>query len=412
MCLCIYVPMCCVFVYPLFHPNFLRLVSLNSSYHNPTLMNWKFWKKKKERRPKSFAREWANAIGFAVVAATLIRWSTVQAFVIPTPSMENSLLVGDFLFVSKFHYGPQTPRTPLQVPLTHQKFWGTEIPSYLPWIQLPTYRFPGISKVRKGDVVVFNVPAREENDGIDYPVDLKNNYVKRCVAVAGDRLEVRERQVYVNGEPLANPENMKFSYLVMANNEIHKRNLASLGLDKDDYYFLGRTREDKAVYKMFLTKSQLSEVKPVPFITSVEDDYSTHDGPNPRIFPTWKGALWNEDDYGPLVIPKKGMKIVINDSTLAFYGKTITLYEPDHRSVEVKEGKMKIDGKEVKEYTFQQDYYFMMGDNRHNSRDSRFWGFVPEDHVVGKALFVWLSIDGDADLLHKVRWNRLFNVIQ
>jgi len=374
-------------------------------------MNWKFRKQKKVRKPQSFVREWANAIGFAVVVATLIRWSTVQAFVIPTPSMENSLLVGDFLFVSKLHYGPQTPRTPLQVPLTHQKFWGTEIPSYLPWIQLPTYRFPGITKVKNGDVVVFNVPAREENDGIDYPVDLKNNYVKRCVGIAGDRLEVRDRQVFVNGEPLANPENMKFSYLVTASNEIHKRNLDKLGLDKDDYYFLGRTGDDKAVYKMFLTREQVDEAKAVPYILSVADDYTTHDGPNPRTFPLWKAAPWNEDNYGPLVVPKKGMKVTINDSTLAFYGKTIKLYEPN-KTVEVKDGNMTVDGKAVGEYTFQQDYYFMMGDNRHNSRDSRFWGFVPEDHIVGKALFVWLSIEQDADLLHKVRWNRLFNRIE
>ena len=374
-------------------------------------MNLKFWRKRKPRKPQSFVREWANAIVFAVVVATLIRWSTVQAFVIPTPSMENSLLVGDFLFVSKFHYGPQTPRTPLQVPLTHQKFWGTEIPSYLPWIQLPTYRFPGISKVKNGDVVVFNVPAVEENNGIEYPIDLKNNYVKRCVASAGDRLEIKDRQVFVNGQPLANPVNMKFSYLVLANDEIHKRNLASLGVDKDDYYFLGRTRENKAVYKMFLTQKQVDEAKAVPYILSVEDDYTTHDGPNPRIFPTWKGALWNEDNYGPLVIPKKGMKIMINDSTLAFYGKTIRLYEPN-KSVEVMAGTMKVNGIAVDEYTFQQDYFFMMGDNRHNSRDSRFWGFVPEDHIVGKALFVWLSIDEDADLLHKVRWGRVFNLIK
>jgi len=374
-------------------------------------MNWKFWKKKKERKPQSFAREWANAIVFAVVAATLIRWSTVQAFVIPTPSMENSLLVGDFLFVSKFHYGPQTPRTPLQVPLTHQKFWGTDIPSYLPWIQLPTYRFPGISKVKNGDVVVFNVPAREENDGIDYPVDLKNNYVKRCVAIAGDRLEIRDRQVFINGEPLANPRNMKFSYLVTANDEIHKRNLARLGVDQDDYYFLGRTQENKAVYKMFLTNEQVSEARTVPYILSVADDYTTHDGPNPRIFPSAWATQWNEDNYGPLVVPGKGMTIMINDSTLACYGTTIKLYEPN-KTVEITEGKLMVDGKAVGEYTFHQDYYFMMGDNRHNSRDSRFWGFVPEDHIVGKPLFIWLSVDEEADLLHKVRWNRLFNLIE
>ena len=225
-------------------------------------MNWKFWEKQKEKKPVSILREWYNSIVFAVVVATLIRWSTVQAFVIPTPSMENTLLVGDFLFVSKLHYGPQTPRTPLQIPLTHQKIWGTNIPSYLPWIQLPPYRFPGFSKVKRGDVVVFNVPPKSLNEGIDHPVDLKNNYVKRCVAIAGDRLEVRDRQVVVNGEPLPNPPDMKFSYLVKSRDEINKRNLRGLGLDGDDYYFLGRTEDDHTLYRMFLTKQQEEEVRP------------------------------------------------------------------------------------------------------------------------------------------------------
>src|SRR6476646_2041921 len=165
-------------------------------------MNWKFWEKKKEEsnKPKSIVREWWDAILFAVVAATLIRWLIMEAYTIPTPSMENSLLVGDFLFVSKFHYGTRTPKTPLQIPLTHQKIWFTEIPSYLPWIQLPSYRLPGISEVKREDVVVFNVPPASENGGKEYPIDLKTNYIKRCVGIPGDRIEVRNKQLVVNGQ--------------------------------------------------------------------------------------------------------------------------------------------------------------------------------------------------------------------
>lgn len=374
-------------------------------------MGWKFWRKQKEKKPVSILREWYNSILFAVVVATLIRWSAVQAFVIPTPSMENTLLVGDFLFVSKLHYGPQTPRTPLQIPLTHQKIWGTNILSYLPWIQLPTYRFPGFSKVKRGDVVVFNVPPKSLNEGIDHPVDLKNNYVKRCVAIAGDRLEVRNRQVVVNGEPLPDPPNMKFSYLVKSRDEINKRNLTGLGLDRNDYYFLGRTEDDRALYRMFLTKAQEEEVREVPYILSVEVDINTYSSPDERIFPAICSPTWTGDNYGTLIIPQKGMTITVNDSTLSAYGEVIRLYE-QNKNVQIAEGKLSIDGKSLTSYTFKQNYYFMMGDNRHNSLDSRYWGFVPEDHIVGKALFIWFSVDQEARLLKKVRWGRIGNIIR
>lgn len=379
-------------------------------------MNWKFWKKSKPKKTQSLLQEWANSISFAVIAATLIRWSTVQAFVIPTPSMENSLLVGDYLFVSKFHYGPQTPRTPLQIPLTHQKIWGTNIPSYSSWIQLPTYRLPGISEVKRSDVVVFNIP-KDLIDMTDHPVDLKNNYVKRCVGIPGDRLQVIGRQLMVNGQPLANPVNMKFSYLVNAKDEINKRNLTKLGLDTDDYYYLGRLEDGKAVYKMLLTEAQREEIKSVPFITSVEKDYTTSRDPEEEVraggyslFPSSKYHS-SQDNYGPVVIPKKGMTISVNDSTLAFYGEFIKLYE-DNKNVEVNKGTLSVNGKIVTSYTFKQDYFFMMGDNRNNSLDSRYWGFVPKDHIVGKALFIWFSVDQDASVMNKVRWNRLFNIIR
>ncbi len=377
-------------------------------------MNWKFWEKKKateesEKKPKSAVREWWDAILFAVVAATLIRWLIMEAYTIPTPSMENSMLVGDFLFVSKFHYGTRTPRTPLQIPLTHQKIWFTEIPSYLDWIELPTFRLPGISSVKRNDVVVFNVPPRSLNEGKDYPVDLKTNYIKRCVAIAGDVLEIKDKQLIVNGEVQANPQNMQFSYLVTANDEINERNLEKLEIDPDDYHFLGRPETNKAVYQMFLTEAKVEEVKALPYISSVAEDYRTHEGPDMRIFPN--GKSWNSDTYGPLTIPKEGMKLVINDSTLRIYGNTIVEYDLN-KDAKVDNGKLLIDGKEVMEYTFQQNYYFMMGDNRHNSLDSRYWGFVPEDHIVGKGFFIWLSIDKYGSFLNKIRWSRFFKLVK
>lgn len=364
-----------------------------------------------EEEKKSAVSEWTEAIAFAVVAATLIRWLLMEAYTIPTPSMENSLLVGDFLFVSKFHYGTRTPKTPLQVPLTHQKIWFTEAPSYADWVQLPQYRLPGISKVDRSDVVVFNVPPKELNDGKDYPVDLKTNYIKRCVALPGDVLKIVNQQIVVNDEPLPNPPEMEYSYLVTSKDAINERNLDNLGIDPEDYTFLGRPEEGKAVYQMFLTDATAKEMSQLSYVLSVAKDYRMGSGADPRIFPSSKYSKWNADDYGPLTIPKEGMTISINDSTLAFYGNTIKLYD-FNENVVLTDSTLTIDGKELKEYTFKQNYYFMMGDNRHNSLDSRFWGFVPEDHIVGKAFFIWLSIDKYGGFFDRIRWNRFFKVIR
>jgi signal peptidase I len=374
-------------------------------------MKWKILAEKKVSKPKSKLREWREAIIFAVVVATLIRWGTVEAFVIPTPSMENSLLVGDYLFVSKVHYGPRTPRTPLQIPLTHQKIWGTEIPSYLTWIELPSWRLPGFRDVKREEPVVFNVPDLTMNDGIERPIDLKTYYVKRCVGVPGDTLMIRERELIVNGKPLSKPVNMKFSYLVSAKDVLTKRSLEKLGLDPDDYHFLGRTKENKAFYKMYLTTEQVTAAKSATFILSVDDHYTSHDDPDADIFPSVMNTSWNGDDYGPVVLPQEGMVISVDRSTLGMYGETIRLYE-HNENVTIGDDTLLIDGKPLKEYTFKQDYYFMMGDSRNNSLDSRYWGFVPADHIVGKPLFVWFSMDDDADLLHKIRWNRLFKIVK
>lgn len=386
-------------------------------------MNWQFWKKTEshEEKPKTKVREWWDAILFAVIAATLIRWLIMEAYTIPTPSMENSLLVGDFLFVSKFHYGTRTTTTPLQVPLTHQKIWFTNIPSYLEWIKLPQYRLPGFTHVKRNDVVVFNVPPQGLNENIRYPIDLKTNYIKRCVAVAGDILEIRDRQVYTNGDLLENHPEVQYSFLVTSDGPINVRNLSKLDLGPEDYQVSGRQQDGSFVYLMWLTQDKVDALKALPYIKSVEmQNRSDEDGVLPySSYYEWNGntsqedkiVSWSTDNFGPLWIPKEGETIAINDSTLALYGATIKLYE-HHDDVRLDNNTLTIDGKAVTEYTFKQNYYFMMGDNRHNSLDSRFWGFVPEDHVVGKAFFIWLSIDRNADFIHKIRWSRFFKLIR
>jgi len=381
-------------------------------------MNLKFWKRKEkeDKEPKSKVREWVDAIVFAVVAATIIRALIMEAFTIPTPSMEKSLLVGDFLFVSKFHYGARTPATPLQVPLTHQKIWFTNIPSYLDWIQLPQYRLPGFSEVKRNDVVVFNIPPKSLNEGIDYPVDLKTNYIKRCVALPGDVLKIEDKQVIVNDKPIDNPEKMQFAYLVYSTSVLSDR-----VLEKFDIPEMQIVNANPAVQLMYLTDEQVKVMEKESFIKEVKP---ASNNPYRKFAPYEKGELdegifpadpelfkWNSDWYGPITIPKAGETISINRETLATYGDVIKLYDYNENVV-VGESTLKIDGKEVTEYTFKQNYYFMMGDNRHNSLDSRYWGFVPEDHIVGKGFFIWLSLDPNSGLFSKVRWSRFFNLIE
>jgi signal peptidase I len=362
-------------------------------------MNLKFWQKK-PKKAKTKSKEWFDAILFAVIAATLIRWLFLEAFTIPTPSMEKSLLVGDFLFVSKVNYGARTPKTPLQVPLTHQKIWGTNIPSYLTWIQLPQYRLPGLSEVKRNDVVVFNYPVEFE-----YPTDLKTNYIKRCIAIAGDTIQVKDMQVYVNGTAAENPPKAQYRYFAITSEPLAKT-FRKMGITEfqsiQNGFFLWTTPDIAEKLK------QNSDIKQVILSKRPAND------PEPRIFPNASKFPWNEDNFGPLWVPKKGATIKLDSNNLLIYGSVIANYENNDEIEYIdKDNKLMISGKPATEYTFKQDYYFMMGDNRHNSYDSRFWGFVPSDHVVGKALFIWLSVDPDPEKWYKkIRWERLFNVIR
>ena len=363
------------------------------------------------KHKKSAVREWFDSILFAVIAATLIRWLFFEAFTIPTPSMENSLLVGDFLFVSKLHYGTRTPKTPLQVPLTHQTIWGTNIPSYTDAIQLPQFRLPGFSDVKRGDVVVFNYPPE-----LQHPVDLKTNYIKRCMGLPGDKLEVRDLQVFANGKAVENPPRMENEYFVATTTSVNEAKVfKDNGISEYNSYqeTFNDTiaSNDQSGYLVYTTVELAAKLKTYDFVKDVTLVKASKEISEPMLYPNSQLFKWNRDNYGPITIPAKGMTVPLTPENIALYGTVIKNYE-GKEAVEVENNSIKIGGKVITSYTFDQDYYFMMGDNRHNSADSRYWGFVPKDHIVGKAVFVWMSIDpAPTSFLGKIRWNRLFRII-
>lgn len=358
---------------------------------------------KKAKPIKSPAREWLDAIVFAVVVATFVRWVFLEAYTIPTGSMEKSLLVGDFLFVSKLHYGPRTPNTPLQLPLNHQTIWGTSIPSYIGAVQIPSYRLPGFSSIKHNDVVVFNYPAEK-----GHPSDQKTNYIKRCIGLPNDTISVIQGQVHLNGKAIENPPRMQEEYFVFTNEFISDKVFEKLEIT--DYQRIDQPEHNG--YVMKATAGAIEELKQFPFVRHVIKSVT----PAGMVlykncFPTDVANLtWNVDNFGPLWIPAKGAKIKLDKMNVLFYGSTIKDYEHLEK-VEIRDSVLYLDGKAQTEYTFTQDYYFMMGDNRHDSEDSRFWGFVPADHVVGKAWLVWMSLDSQAGFLDKIRFRRMFRFI-
>ncbi len=385
-------------------------------------------KTKADRKPlnlkKSPIREWLDSILFAVIAATLIRFLTFEAFAIPTPSMENSLMVGDFLFVSKLHYGIRTPKTPLQVPLTHQKIWGTDIPSYNTAIQLPVYRLPGFAPVKNGDVVVFNYPPPKAGEP-DYPTDLKTNFIKRCIGIPGDMVEIRREQVSVNGKAFAAPYRSQTSYFIKTTEVLDERFFRRYDIVNDfkspegpfiNWQPLEQNNEltktsELVGYRVNATQAMMTKLSQFDWVKGVEPMTEPVGQADQRIYGSAAFA-WNQDNFGPITVPKQGVTIPINKQTIALYGPLIERYE-ENKKVDLTPTSVRINGQPITSYTFRQDYYFMMGDNRHNSEDSRYWGFVPEDHIVGKAVFVWMSIDPvPADIWHKIRWNRLFRLIE
>ena len=425
--------------------------------HLTRLVNWTFWKKRDEPNKKNAIVEWVDALIFAVIAATLIRMFLIEAYTIPTSSMEKTLLVGDYLFVSKVSYGPKLPNTPISFPFAHHTLPLTKYKkSYVEWIKNPYKRIAGFGDIRRNDIVVFNFPAgdtvvlemqeqdyysitRNYADGLkrrdiqqgdpiksfesykaiarDYiwdqfnitvrPVDKRENYIKRCVAIPGDSIKIIHGQVYINGEEQPHFEKMQYDYFIKTNGkQINSKYFERLNIAVDDRRYLASS----SLYELPLTTENVENLKSFPAVSAVSKYENTNiNMANISIFPFESNYSWTEDNFGSLYIPEKGATIDLNVDNLPLYYRIIETYEGN---------KLRVDGSEifindikVDSYTFKMDYYFMMGDNRHNSADSRYWGFVPEDHVVGKAVFIWLSLDKDQQFVNKIRWNRMFSLI-
>jgi len=446
----------------------------------------------RKRNPKGTVLEWRDAILFAIVAASIIRTYTFEAFTIPTSSMEKDMLIGDYLFVSKLSYGPKIPQTPLSFPFAHHSlpFTNNTIPSYLKWIQYDYHRLPGFGKVERNDVMVFNYPAGDTVDVIiqsnkgfeqmirdgalefmsmdykrgsklqdsDYylkksrefllknrtftirPVDKRENFIKRCVGLPGDQIEINDGILFVNGEQAEIPEQMQFNYLIEMRSDFQRtqRNLMSLkenyGINFQDAISL----DGSQIFLFPLTHSAYKRMEKDPNVGRIQrlshkpDKMSTFTkrsianqfdkafvdqlieignyNPDLNIFPNHPDYHWTEDFMGPITIPSRGATVDLTIKNLPLYKRVITIYEGNE--LEVKDGSIFINGEQSNSYTFNMDYYWLMGDNRHNSADSRFWGFVPEDHVVGKASMVWMSLDPELDLASgKIRWDRFFTLV-
>lgn len=320
----------------------------------------------------------------------IVRSFLFEAFSIPTPSMEKSLLVGDFIVVSKVHYGARIPITPLSVPFVHQTFPGTEVRSYLDWIQLPYWRLPGFSSIKNNDVVVFNYPMEDE-----HPVDQRKHYVKRCIAIPHDTLRLENGFVFINNKQLPDPEKVQYIYEVITDMEIPLDSLDAWGVTEG-------MRLSKHSYKFTLTNEIAEKMCKMK---GIEDVVLEQQKPGKFFdmgFPGVENFPWNIDNLGPIVIPAAGDTLTLTVDTLPLYERLITVYEKNE--LKVKGDSIFINGQLTNKYVVQMDYYFMMGDNRHNSADSRFWGFVPEDHIVGKAVMVVLSYDKMSGGLRSGRW--------
>ncbi|WP_026896822.1 signal peptidase I [Daejeonella oryzae] len=369
-------------------------------------MNWKFWNKNPKdkaitKKKKSAGREWFDAILFAVIAATLIRGLFIEAYTIPTGSMEKTLLVGDFLFVSKVNYGARMPITPVSFPFAHHSMPIIGTKAYYDGIQWKYRRLPGLSEIKRNDVIVFNYPM-EADSPYNRPVDKRENYIKRCIGIGGDTLRIINAQVYINGKPAETPQFGETNYAVKSDGtDFNPQKLEDMDIEvqratEDDYYFNMTAAQAETIKNWENVKSVIPVIRPI-------NEFE------PQIFPHNQRFKWNEDNFGSVIIPKKGWNVKLDSTNFPLYERAIRVYEGN--KVEQNGNQIVINGKPADNYTFKQNYYWMMGDNRHNSLDSRYWGFVPEDHIVGKALFVWMSWDSDGTFLSKIRWNRIFGGI-
>ena len=441
---------------------------------------WSFWKKSKNPAVRT-VMSWIDAIVFALVAVYFVNIYVFQNYQIPSSSLEKSLLVGDFLYVSKMSYGPRVPNTPLSMPLAQHTLPVLDCKSYIEWPQWKYKRVPGFGKVKRNDIVVFNFPAgdtvamnlqqsdfyslaydagrqmypkqvemdsltREQQRAVydlyytsgkqailanprDYgkvvsrPVDRRENYVKRCVGLPGDTLQIVNGQVMIDGKAIENPEEMQFNYFVQTTGPyIPEDMFRELGISKEDQTLIEDANWESGFMELGLAnRNAQGKLSPVYHLPLTKKMYNTLNGNKKLIskivmepeefagqmYPLNLYTKWDRNNYGPIWIPAKGATITLTEDNLPIYERCITAYEGN--KLDIKADGIYINDKKTDKYTFQMDYYWMMGDNRHKSADSRYWGFVPEDHVVGKPIVVWLSLDKDRGWFDgKIRWNRLF----
>ena len=422
-------------------------------------IKWQWWKE--AEKPVKFVMSWVDALVFALVAVYFINQFFFQNYVIPSSSLEKSLLTGDYLFVSKVSYGPRIPQTPLTMPLTQHTLPVVECKSYLDWPHWDYRRVKGLGKIQLNDIVVFNYPAGDtlcsapQYQAFDYyqmcygigyqlypnrpnpdslsadlrfkyfnaiyeagrqairqnqmeygeiitrPADRRENYVKRCVGLPGQTLQIKNHIIYLDGKANKEPENVQYTYYVRLKQSLPEELMEELGISMEDLTSLN------TVGYLPLTKHAVEVLQGRKDL--VEMIKLNTDANDLEIYPLNGNKHWTRDNYGPVWIPKKGEKIALTMDNIAVYERPIKVYEGN--DLEIKDGKILINGKEAKEYTFKMDYYWMMGDNRHNSADSRYWGFVPEDHIVGKPIFIWWSSDPDRHGISGVRWSRLGRIV-
>ncbi len=433
--------------------------------YSTRIIPWGWWKRRKDGRRPHWLVEWLDAIIFALVAVYLINLFLFQNYKIPTSSLEKSLLVGDHLFVSKVSYGPRMPNAPIAMPLTQNTLPILECRSYLEWPMWGYKRLAGLGRVEHDDIVVFNFPAGDTvcvampnpdyysillSEGCSYvsshtdvaqgtqwrnswernhflmgygryrldkakealggivwrPVDKRDCYVKRCIALPGDTLEIRHNTVYINGAKVEDHAGVQHNYVVRTNGTIlTARFFENLGISDDDR----RSGGSGPNYYLPLTAEKAAQVEKMPNIQLVKIEDAPHDSTGLSVFPYSTDYPWSRDNFGPLWMPERGATVKLDVKNIMLYERIIGAYEG--HDLQVKDETIYIDGEVATEYTFQMDYYFMLGDNRHKSADSRYWGFVPEDHVVGKPILIWLSLDADKEGLGAIRWSRFFQMV-
>lgn len=392
-------------------------------------VKWNIFKPKEGQRKKKWV-EWIDALVFALVVSSLIKIFIFQLYAIPTGSLEKTLLIGDRLFVSKLSYGPQMPITPVSFPLVHNTIFGVN--SYIEWPKWDYKRLAGLGIVERDDIVVFNFPVGDtiivgrenpdyyewvRNEGWEYvhnayqiktrPLDKKENFVKRCVALPGDTLNIIDTKVFINGTPQKAYEGIEYNYIVNTNGEqINPKAFDRLKIYKADQSVIPGSGQ----YLLPLTDGMVEDLRKFPMVASVDKLIGKKGDFDAHIFPHNSNFPWNNDNFGPLWIPKKGATIKLTKENIILYRRVIDVYE--YNNYEEKDGKVYIDGILIDTYTFKQNYYWMMGDNRHNSADSRSWGFVPEDHVVGKPVMIFYSLNEEKSFPSNIRWDRLFKIVR